>query len=137
MGFLSNLAVAAVPPKQTGVASGMNANIRTIGGSIGAAVMTTIVTAHSRPSGYPDERGYALGFATVAGIALLAALARILIPAAGTRRLRRDLKIGSGPEARGSEFYGPKGRGDMGGAPALQDLWAPLQRMDDARRLWP
>ncbi|MGW0590066.1 hypothetical protein [Streptosporangium sp. NPDC002607] len=93
MGFLSNLAVAAVPPKQTGVASGMNANIRTIGGSIGAAVMTTIVTAHSRPSGYPDERGYALGFATVA------ALARILIPAAGTRRLRRDLKIGSGEDA--------------------------------------
>ncbi|MGW0590067.1 SDR family oxidoreductase [Streptosporangium sp. NPDC002607] len=47
------------------------------------------------------------------------------------------LLAATGPEARGSEFYGPKGRGDMGGAPALQDLWAPLQRMDDARRLWP
>ena len=42
---LSNLIVAAVPPEQTGVASGMNANIRTVGGSIGAAVMATIVTA--------------------------------------------------------------------------------------------
>ena len=32
---MANLIVAAVPPEQTGVASGMNANIRTIGGSIG------------------------------------------------------------------------------------------------------
>ncbi len=39
---MSNLIVAAVPPEQTGVASGMNANIRTIGGSIGAAVMASI-----------------------------------------------------------------------------------------------
>ena len=29
---MSNLIVAAVSPAQTGVASGMNANIRTIGG---------------------------------------------------------------------------------------------------------
>src|SRR5258708_7590258 len=36
---MSALVVAAVPSSQTGVASGMNANIRTIGGSIGAAVM--------------------------------------------------------------------------------------------------
>src|ERR1035441_103761 len=33
---MSALVVAAVPHSQTGVASGMNANIRTIGGSIGA-----------------------------------------------------------------------------------------------------
>jgi len=42
--------VAAVPPGQTGVATGMNANIRTIGGSIGAAVMASIVTAKLEPS---------------------------------------------------------------------------------------
>jgi len=35
---MSNLIVQAVPMAQTGVASGMNANIRTIGGAIGAAV---------------------------------------------------------------------------------------------------
>ena len=38
-----------VPPEQTGVASGMNANIRTIGGSIGAAVMSSIVTVDGAP----------------------------------------------------------------------------------------
>ena len=32
---MSGLVVNAVPPEQTGVAAGMNANIRTIGGSIG------------------------------------------------------------------------------------------------------
>ena len=35
---MSALVVQGVPPEQTGVASGMNANIRTIGGSIGAAL---------------------------------------------------------------------------------------------------
>ena len=50
---MSALVVAAVPPSQTGVASGMNANIRTIGGSIGAAVMASIVTSQLGPSGLP------------------------------------------------------------------------------------
>ena len=43
---MSSLIVGAVSPEQTGVASGMNANIRTIGGSIGAALMASIVTSH-------------------------------------------------------------------------------------------
>ena len=42
---MSNLIVRAVPAGQTGVASGMNANIRTIGGAVGAGVMSSIVTS--------------------------------------------------------------------------------------------
>ena len=53
---MSALIVAAVPPSQTGVASGMNANIRTIGGSIGSAVMASIVTSQLAPSGPSDLR---------------------------------------------------------------------------------
>jgi EmrB/QacA subfamily drug resistance transporter len=60
---MSNLVVQAVPPEQTGVASGMNANIRTIGGSIGAAVMSSIVTAGAAHGGLPKESGYTHGFA--------------------------------------------------------------------------
>jgi MFS family permease len=41
---MSALVVAAVPADQTGVATGMNANIRTIGGGIGSAIMASIVT---------------------------------------------------------------------------------------------
>ena len=83
---MSALVVAAVPPSQTGVASGMNANIRTIGGSIGAAVMASIVTSQLGPSGLPKEAGYTIGFAAMAGGLVLAALAGLLIPSA--RRLR-------------------------------------------------
>ena len=85
---MSALVVAAVPSSQTGVASGMNANIRTIGGSIGAAVMASIVTSQLLPSGLPKESGYTTGFAVMAGGLVLAALAGLLIPSArGLRRM--------------------------------------------------
>jgi len=54
---MSNLVVQGVPPEQTGVASGMNANIRTIGGSIGAAVMSSIVTSTAGIGGLPPRIG--------------------------------------------------------------------------------
>jgi len=72
--------VHAVPARQTGVATGMNANIRTIGGSIGAAVMASIVTAQLEPSGLPAGSGYTTGFAVMAVVLLVAALAGMLIP---------------------------------------------------------
>jgi sugar phosphate permease len=85
---MSALVVAAVPSSQTGVASGMNANIRTIGGSIGAAVMASIVTSSLEPSGLPKESGYTTGFAVMAAALVLAALAGLLIPSArGLRRM--------------------------------------------------
>jgi MFS family permease len=84
---MSALVVAAVPASQTGVASGMNANIRTIGGSIGAAVMASIVTSRLEPSGLPKESGYTIGFAVMAAALVVAALAGLLIPSA--RGLRR------------------------------------------------
>jgi EmrB/QacA subfamily drug resistance transporter len=77
---MSNLIVSAVPPEQTGVASGMNANIRTIGGSIGAAVMSSIVTAGATADGVPKESGYTAGFAVLAAAALLATAAAVLVP---------------------------------------------------------
>ncbi len=90
---MSALIVAAVPPSQTGVASGMNANIRTIGGSIGAAVMASIVTSRLEPSGLPIQAGYTTGFAVMAGGLLLAALAGLLMPSA-----RRSRDTVGGPE---------------------------------------
>ncbi|GAA0336634.1 SDR family oxidoreductase [Actinoallomurus spadix] len=46
------------------------------------------------------------------------------------------LLAATGPDARGGRFYGPKGPGGLGGAPAQQELWAPLRDLDDARRIW-
>ena len=85
---MSALVVMAVPASQTGVASGMNANIRTIGGSIGAALMASIVTSQLASSGLPEESGYTTGFAVMTGVLVLAALAGLLIPSA--RRLRQQ-----------------------------------------------
>jgi EmrB/QacA subfamily drug resistance transporter len=78
---MSALVVSAVPPQQTGVATGMNANIRTIGGSIGSAAMASIVTSHLGSRGLPAESGYTTGFAVLAAGMILAAGAGILIPA--------------------------------------------------------
>jgi MFS family permease len=80
-----NLIMAAAPPEQTGTANGMNANIRTIGGSIGAALMATVVTAHVGPTGLPAESGYTTGFLMLTGALGLSGAAALLIPA-----VRRD-----------------------------------------------
>jgi predicted MFS family arabinose efflux permease len=77
---MSSLIVNAVPAEQTGVASGMNANIRTIGGSIGAAAMASIVTARLQPSGQPVEAGYTIGFALLAAALLAAVVTAAAIP---------------------------------------------------------
>jgi hypothetical protein len=77
---MSTLVVVAVPPEQTGVASGMNANVRTIGGSIGAAVMSSIVTSGVRAGGYPRGSGYTHGFALLTVSAIAATVAAFFVP---------------------------------------------------------
>lgn len=59
----------------------MNTNIRAIGGSIGSAVMASIVTARLEPSGLPRESGYTAGFAFLAACLVIATLAGLLVPA--------------------------------------------------------
>jgi predicted MFS family arabinose efflux permease len=83
---MANLIVGSVPADQTGAATGMNANIRTIGGSIGAAVTSVLVTGHLQPSGLPHESGYTHGFALLAVLCLAAALAALLVPVGRTVR---------------------------------------------------
>jgi EmrB/QacA subfamily drug resistance transporter len=77
---MSSLIVSAVPSEQTGVASGMNANIRTIGGSVGAALMASIVTSRLGAGGLPKEAGYTIGFTMLAGALVVAAIAALFIP---------------------------------------------------------
>lgn len=77
---LANAVVAAVPRESTGMATGMNANLRTIGGSIGSALLAALLTAEVQDSGYSVEAGYTAGFALLAAMALLAAAASFLIP---------------------------------------------------------
>lgn len=87
---MSNLIVQAVPPAQTGVASGMNANIRTIGGAIGAAVMSSIVTSTLLKSGLPAAQGYTDGFAFLAAMTAVAIVASVFIPTATSVAAKGD-----------------------------------------------
>jgi EmrB/QacA subfamily drug resistance transporter len=89
---MSNLIVEGVPHSQTGVASGMNANIRTIGGSIGAAVMSSIITASAVNGGLPTEAGYTHGFELLTVAAIAAAIASFLVPAGVRTMSRADLR---------------------------------------------
>ena len=53
---LGNLIVGAVEPHQTGVASGMNTVMRTLGGALGGQISATLIAAHVR-HGLPDGHG--------------------------------------------------------------------------------
>jgi MFS family permease len=82
LGFASmaNLIIEAVPAEQTGVATGMNTNIRNVGAALGSGIATSLVISSLLPDGYPKEEGYVLAFA-VSGLGLVvAALAALLIP---------------------------------------------------------
>jgi EmrB/QacA subfamily drug resistance transporter len=78
---MSSLIVEGVPASQTGVASGMNANIRTIGGSIGAAVVSSIVAASAHGRVLPQKSGYTHGFLVLTVATAAAAAATLLVPA--------------------------------------------------------
>ncbi len=80
-----NLVVNGVPPEQTGVASGMNTNLRTIGGSIGTAVVSSLISAKTLPSGVPTESGFTHAFILMTVLAAVAVGAAILVPSARPR----------------------------------------------------
>jgi EmrB/QacA subfamily drug resistance transporter len=75
-----NLVVNGVPPEQTGVASGMNTNVRTIGGSIGTAVVSSLISAKLLPSGVPVEAGFTHAFTLMTVLAAVAVGAAVLVP---------------------------------------------------------
>jgi EmrB/QacA subfamily drug resistance transporter len=91
---MSNLVVDAVPQSQTGVASGMNANIRTVGGAVGSAVVASVITAQVQPSGFPVESGYTHGFLTLTIAAAAAALVAVFVPV-----VRAQTHVVPGPQA--------------------------------------
>lgn len=87
---ITSVVVQAVQPTETGVASGMNANLRTIGSSIGVTLMTVIVTGSAGADGIPAESGYTSGFLTVGLIGAGAAVVSLLSGLAMRRRFRLE-----------------------------------------------
>jgi MFS family permease len=76
---MPNLIIEAVPAHQTGEATGFNALIRSVGGSLGSQISATILAA-SAVDGVPADSGYRNAFTVSAVVAMVAGLVAIFIP---------------------------------------------------------
>ncbi|MCF2533683.1 MFS transporter [Yinghuangia soli] len=73
------IAVEAVPEEETAVGSGINELMITVGGSVGAAVVGAIMTAHTEGDAlFPTEAGFTNSWWLAAGVSALAALTACL-----------------------------------------------------------
>jgi EmrB/QacA subfamily drug resistance transporter len=78
---MANLIVEAVPPVQTGEATGFNALTRSVGASIGSQVCAAILAGSVvAGSAYPSDSGFTAAFLVSAGVAGVAAVIAVLIP---------------------------------------------------------
>jgi EmrB/QacA subfamily drug resistance transporter len=78
---MPNLIVDAVPPHQTGQATGFNAVVRSVGSSLGSQVTAAILAGSVLSStGLPSDSGYTTAFLVSGVIALIAAAAAVVIP---------------------------------------------------------
>jgi MFS family permease len=76
---LGNLIVQAVSIHQTGVASGMNTVMRTLGGALGGQLSATFIAANVA-HGQPTVTGFTETFAMATGFLVVAFLAGLLVP---------------------------------------------------------
>jgi MFS family permease len=89
---MPNLIMEAVPPEQTGEATGFNALVRSVGASVGTQVSATILAGTVVAStGFPADSGYRDAFVISAAIAGVAAVAALLIPRAAHHAHARPL----------------------------------------------
>ena len=78
---MANLIVGLVHPQEVGVATGINAIMRTVGGAFGAAIVTALLTADTiGATQLPTEDAYTEAFALSGVLCVLALLAALAIP---------------------------------------------------------
>ncbi|WP_345803101.1 MFS transporter [Microbacterium sp. AZCO] len=83
----ASIIVQSVPAARVGVATGVNANLRTIGSAFGSALTSALVFGTVDASGSPFESGYDIAWLTMAALAFAAAV----IVIATTRRPRSEV----------------------------------------------
>ncbi len=84
---LGNLIVQAVSPHQTGVASGVNTVMRTLGGALGGQLSATFIAGNTA-DGLPTVTGFTDTFLMATGFLILCFFTSLLVPKAlgGSRR---------------------------------------------------
>jgi EmrB/QacA subfamily drug resistance transporter len=87
---LGNLVVQAVPFHQTGVASGMNTVMRTLGGALGGQIVATLLVDNT-VNGTPKLEGFIESFLLAAAFLIVCTLAALLVPEA--RGARSEVQV--------------------------------------------
>ena len=78
---MANLIVEAVPPSQTGEATGINTLTRSVGASIGSQVSAAILAGSAvAGSAVPTNEGFTAAFLVSAGVAAISACIAVVIP---------------------------------------------------------
>jgi MFS family permease len=89
----ASIIVQSVPGDRVGVATGVNANLRTIGSAFGSALTSALVFGSTDASGSPYEGNYDVAWLTMAALALAAAV----IVIATMRRRRSEVGMPGRP----------------------------------------
>ncbi len=97
---LGNLIVQAVPSSQTGVASGMNTVMRTLGGALGGQISATLIVDHT-VRGVPTVTGFTDTYVMATLFLVACILAGLLVPAlrAAASPLRIEGQLAATPDA--------------------------------------
>jgi len=90
---LGNLIVQAVPPTQTGIASGMNTVMRTLGGALGGQLAATFI-ANNTAHGLPTVTGFTDSYVMATVFLVVCVCAALLVPSS------RTAAEGAAPEGR-------------------------------------
>jgi MFS family permease len=97
---LGNLIVQAVPFTQTGVASGMNTVMRTLGGALGGQISATLI-ADNTAHGLPTVTGFTSTYVMATAFLVVCVLAGTLVPGRGrsadSRRFDQRVATASEP----------------------------------------
>ena len=96
---MPNLIVENVRQEQTGVATGMNAVTRTLGGAFGGQVAATLLAGNLGAHGLPTDHGFSLAF----GMCLVAVAGALLFALAVPRR---QAKLAAAPATQNSRRAG-------------------------------
>ncbi len=96
---LGNLVVQSVPFHQTGVASGMNTVMRTLGGALGGQLVATLLVDNT-VHGTPKLAGFTASFLLAGAFLIVCTLAALLVPDARVSRSQVpvDGQLASAPE---------------------------------------
>jgi MFS family permease len=104
---MPQLILDAVPPREAGSAVGVNALMRSVGSTLAAALMATVLTSRTDLVGgiaYPTEGAFRICFVVGAAAALFGATLALTIPR------RQDRRPTSAPARRPAPAHGPARR---------------------------